>query len=285
MRHLWLLLACAGCSTTPESSMVAALPARAQLHLAVPVNNDAGAPTALLYEVTRKTSAQMNGTVDSVLDLIASITAHPATVASADSAQWGPFTPPLSLATYRLIVHRAAPDAVEYHLDARAHDSNDDAAFQPLVTGASHGQSGQFAVDASLAHALDPVANPGTGAVQAAYQLAASMAVRLQLGDGSVAGAYRYDQLPDGSGDFRFATHGNLTGDPATLEDGIVRSRWLPSGAGRGDAHVRNGDAGAGFDLSECWDTGFQRTFATTGATTEGDPASCALPDAVFADL
>ncbi|HEX6836122.1 MAG TPA: hypothetical protein VF334_06090 [Polyangia bacterium] len=288
MRHALLLLVCAGCSTTPTQSLVAALPARSQLHVDVPAN-DAGATTALLYGVTRQTSSQLNGAVDSVLDLIASITAHPPTTSTADGAEWGPFTPPLSPATYRLIVHRVAPDAIEYHLDGRPRDTSDDAAFQPIVAGgASDGaaaRNGQFTVDQSLAHQLDPIANPGSGAVQAGYALGAVTAVRMQLGDGTDAAAYRYDQAPDGSGDFRFATHGNLAGDAAQLEDGLVRTRWLPSGAGRGDAHVRGGDAGAGMDLSECWDATFTRTFVTNGTTADGDPATCAFPDAVFADL
>jgi gamma-glutamylcyclotransferase (GGCT)/AIG2-like uncharacterized protein YtfP len=288
MRHLWLLVIFAGCSSTPERSMVAALPARAQLHVALPPQSAAGT-TALVYEVTRQTSAQMNGAVDSVLDLIANITAHPATAASGDAAQWGPFTPPLSPATYRLMVQRVAPDAVQYHLDARPRDESDDSAFRPLVAGvardAAGARGGQFTVDQNLAHQLDPLANPGSGGVQASYQLDAVTAVRMQVGDGSVAAVYRYDQLPDGSGDFRFATHGNLVGDPATVEDGLVRSRWLPSGAGRGDAHVRGGDAGAGMDLSECWDASFARTFGTNGTASDGDPASCAFPDAAFADL
>ncbi|MDB4968504.1 MAG: uncharacterized protein JWN44_4193 [Myxococcales bacterium] len=288
MRHLWLLLVFAGCSSTPERSMVAALPARAQLHVAVPAHRDAGT-TAVLYEVTRQTSKQMNGAVDSVLDLIADISAHPATAASGDAAEWGPFTPPLSPATYRLIVERVAPDATRYHLDARPRGESDDSAFRPLVAGeagdAAGARGGRFTVDQSLAHQLDPLANPGTGAVQATYHLDAATAVRMQVGDGNVAAVYRYDQLPDGSGDFRFATHANLAGDPATLEDGLVRSRWLPSGAGRGDAHVRGGDAGAAMDLSECWDASFARTFVTNGSTSDGDPASCAFPDAAFADL
>ncbi|MCU1280046.1 MAG: uncharacterized protein JWM53_3592 [bacterium] len=287
MRYALLLLVCAGCSSTPEHALVAALPARAQLHVEVPASP--GASTAVLYQVTRQTSDQMNGAVDSVLDLIANITGHPPTKASPDAAEWGPFTPSLSPATYRLIVQRAAPDSIHYHLDGRPRDSSDDGAFQPLLAGVANdgpsARAGQFTIDQNVAHQLDPVAHPGTGAVQASYQLAAVTAVRMQLGDGSAAAAYRYDQLADGSGDFRFATHGNLVGDPTQLEDGIVRSRWLPSGAGRGDAHIRGGDAGTGMDLSECWDATFTRSFVTNGTAADGDPASCAFPDAVFADL
>jgi hypothetical protein len=287
MRYALLLLVCTGCSATPERALVAALPARAQLHVDTPAPS--GATTALLYDVTHRTSTQLNGAVDSVLDLIADVTSHPATNGSGDAAEWGPFTPPLSPATYRLIVRRVAPDSIQYHLDGRPRASSDDGAFQPFVTGAANdgaaAHGGQFAVDASVAHALDPVANPGLGGLQANYQQGPVTAVRMQLGDGNGAADYRYDQLPDGSGDFRFATHSNLVGDPGQLEDGLVRSRWLPSGAGRGDAHVRNGDAGAAMDLSECWDTTFARTFVTDGTNAGGDPASCAFPDAVFADL
>jgi hypothetical protein len=293
MRHALALIVCAGCSASPAQSLVAALPARAELHVDVPAaadTADGGATTtAQLYLVTHQTSTQLNGAVDSVLDLIGKITSQPPTHAGPDVAEWGPFTPSLSPATYRLLVHRVAPDQVQYHLDGRPKDASDDAAFQPIITGLSNdgsdARAGQFAVDVNLAHALDPAANPGTGALQASYQLAAATAVRMQLGDGTAAAAYRYDRGPDGSGDFRFATHANITGDPANLEDGIVRSRWLPSGAGRGDAHVRNGDAGAGMDLSECWDPSFARTFVTNGKDAGGDPASCVFPDAVFADL
>ena len=63
-----------------------------------------------------------------------------------------------------------------------------------------------------------------------------------------------------------------------------IRSRWLASGAGRGDARVTEGLAALGGNVGiDCWGpdtraTYVRRDFATR-SDGDGDPATCVFPD------
>ena len=72
--------------------------------------------------------------------------------------------------------------------------------------------------------------------------------------------------------------------DPgAAAEDSVLRSRWLPDGAGRTDARISGGDLGAlEVTASECWGRNFRRVYYTDSADfapTEGEVAACAFAD------
>jgi hypothetical protein len=275
MKRALALLLLSGCSgtATPDAELRQAVPSSEALSITMPTAQTIEA-TAELWRVTRQTTDQMNGIIGSVLDLVHAIAAQPPTRASGDVAMWGPFTPPLSPITVRLVIERVAPDAHRYRLDARPKDSSDDAAFQVVLAGNATTGAGDFVVNRGVLHALDPAVHPDGGTVYASYQaLAAGVSIRIHIDNAPMAGDYLYDRSAAGDGDFRFAVRANLVGDDTLLEDGLVRSRWLASGAGRGDAHVHNGDAGAGLDISQCWDDNFVVT------------TSCVFPDAQFADL
>ncbi len=69
----------------------------------------------------------------------------------------------------------------------------------------------------------------------------------------------------------------------------IVRSRWLATGAGRGDAYAIGGDLGEFVGTSsDCWGTDFKTSYYTDNYTdsglTEGDVATCAFATAEFDD-
>ncbi len=289
------LFACAlamGCAADPpsEAEFRAALPPAYALEIAVPGAGGAtransggvGVRSSALigqiadfYALTRIASAQLNGQVGSVAGTISGIAQSPPSAVGPDQAMWGPFTPTLSPVNYRLVVARVAPGAYAFHLAGRPKLSADDAAFQPLVQGAStpapDRNAGSFQLNLQAAHALDPVAVPRGGAAQASYAMTpAGGSVRFQIAPEGIPPAdYRYDQAANGAGDFRFAT-----------PDAIVRSRWTPGGAGRADANVTGGMA------SECWNDAFARVFyrAPDGAS-EGDPAACVYPDPLPPDL
>ena len=68
-------------------------------------------------------------------------------------------------------------------------------------------------------------------------------------------------------------------GGTALLENVTIRSRWLATGAGRGDARITGGDLGTQQAIaSECWNTLFRRSSYYTDNVnfhpTEGDPAN-----------
>jgi hypothetical protein len=89
---------------------------------------------------------------------------------------------------------------------------------------------------------------------------------------------YSYTEHEDGRGAIGFELTGFLIGgifSPAdTLE---ITSRWLPTGAGRGEANITAGEA-TGFQIVECWDAAFAVTYASdpTKALLLGEPSACA---------
>jgi len=299
------VLAVAGCGggESPEEAFRAALPPEG-LRIAVPgggasaglgvLSSALVGQTAELYALTRRTSEGLNGMVGGILASIWDIARQPPSAVGPEAAVWGPFTPALSPATFRLVVERRT-DRLVFHLDARPKAAGDDA-FRPVAAGgpdpaAPPGRAiGELGVDLSLLHALDPVGHPLAGAMDVRHDLGpggGSIGVHLQdlagPGEPPLTADYRYALGPGGEGVFRFAAHADLLGGPE-LEDGLVVSRWTPSGAGRADAHVQGGDGGAGADASECWDDLFARVWflaapAEGAPVEEGDPSRCAFAE------
>jgi hypothetical protein len=306
--RLWLLLVvCAGCGGGSGSgeSFLTALPSRQTLEVSSPSGGGAalrGASAALLgetaglYVLTRQTTAQVNGIVGGPLDALSTIARTPPAAVGADSAVWGPLTDALSPVVWRLVVTRLGAGEHAFRLDVRP-KSGSDADFQPFLQGASQGAApggpsqGAFSVDLSLAHRLDPVANPAEGQIVAAWNSGGGnreVHVHLAGVHGPTDPTTTADlgaALPaDGSGALAFDVEGNLVGGASALEMGQVGSRWNASGAGRADAEVQGGDSGAGALLTECWDATFARVFfrgmgGDGGVATEGDESACVFAE------
>jgi hypothetical protein len=303
-----LLLWAAGCGTGTGSaeSFLTGVPSRQTLELSAPSGRAPAAlavrstalvgQTASLYVLTRQTTGQVNGFVGGALDTLGNIARTPPAAVGPDSAAWGPITDVLSPVAGRLLIVRVGPGAHQFRLDLRP-KSGDDSTFQPFLQGASTGATpggptqGTFSVDLSLAHQLDPVANPAEGQVVAGWNVAADRhEVQVHL-NGVHAGAdapasANIDSMMqvDGSGTLALEAIVDLAGTPEALEGGAVRSRWMPTGAGRADAEARGGNAGAGFLETECWDASFERVYARGesadgGVTTEGNVTACAFAD------
>ena len=302
------LLVCAGCGAGPASSdsFLAALPTRQTLEVTAPTARAPAAlsgrsasmlgETASLYVLTRQMTGQVNGIVGGPLDTLGDITRTPPAAVSADSAVWGPFSDPLSPVVARLLVTRLAPGAHRFVLELRPR-SGGDPDFAPFLQGASTGAApggpsqGAFTLDLDLAHRLDPVGTPAEGQVVAGWAVVPDgRQVQVHLGgvhagsDPSTTADIVSAMRPDGSGTLAFDARANLVGGPDALEAGKVGARWNPSGAGRADVEVHDGDAADGGQLTECWDTSFGRVYARGvspdgGVASEGDPAACAFGD------
>jgi hypothetical protein len=302
------LVLAVGCGSEPGSagSFLNGVPSRQTLEISAP---SARAPAALverspallgetagLYVLTRQTTAQVNGFVGGALETLSNIARSLPTAVGPDSAAWGPFTDALSPVAGRLVILRVGPGAHQFRVDLRP-KSGGDSDFETFLQGASTGAApggpsqGSFSVDLSLAHRLDPVANPAEGQLVAGWNVGADQReVHLHLTDvhagsdppatadvGSVMKA-------DGSGTLAFDALANLVGSPESLELGQVRSRWTPAGAGRADVEAHQGEAGEGFLVTECWDASFGRVYALApapdgGVATEGDVSACVFAD------
>ncbi|HJZ84621.1 MAG TPA: hypothetical protein VKN99_05585 [Polyangia bacterium] len=306
---LTLALVGAGCVANPDDGAGeyrAAIPPENSIQINVPggAAGTTGEHTANLlgqtadfYAITRLTSERVNGDVGFVLAVLWAIVHTPPASISGNSATWGPFTPTLSPVNYRLVVTRVAPGQYSYHLDGRPKASTSEADFQALISGSATPSTppgrgaGSFSVNLTLGHQMDPVGTRGTGSVAVSYDFSGnpkSISVHFaNVSDDSgqpVTADYLYDRFDDGSGDFQFDAHANMVGTAAALEDGIIRSRWDASGAGRADARVSGGDAGSGLTVSECWNQSFQRVYFTANPAvvpTEGTESACAYASAL----
>ena len=287
-----------GSGTVSADSFLTGLPSRQTLDVSAPSSHAPAAlrqrssalvgETASLYVLTRQTTGQVNGFVGGALDTLGAIARTPPAAVGPDSAAWGPFTDALSPVAGRLVVHRVGPGAHQFRLDLRP-KSADDSAFETFLQGASTGAApggptqGSFSVDMTLAHRLDPVANPAEGQVIAGWNVGVDRRevdvhlADVHTGSDSPATADVSSVLSsDGSGTLAFGA----LADQATR----VGSRWNPSGAGRADVEAHDDDAGTGFVLTECWDSSFDRVYALGrtsdgGVGSEGDASACAFSE------
>jgi hypothetical protein len=315
---LTLLLA-AGCfpQAADDSEFKSAIPPENSIQIAVPGGSQAivqpGQPgvgshdeallgqTADFYAITRLTSERVNGDVGFVLAVLWTIVHFPASQVSGNTAVWGPFTPTLSPVNYQLVVTRVAQGQFTYHLDGRPKASTSSADFQAIISGSAAPStpvgrgSGNFELNLTVAHQLDPVGTMGQGTVDVTYDFGSNpktiqvhFANVADASDQPVTADYMYDRFDDDSGDFQFDAHGNMVGGATQLEDGIIRSRWNASGAGRADARVSGGDAGTGLTATECWDSNFQRVYFQTQPAivqTEGVASACVYADQLLPNL
>ncbi len=164
---------------------------------------------------------------------------------------------------------------------------------------------GTWSFDMTAAHALDPIAHKAIGQVAVAYDLADGRSLEVRFTDVQGPGdpmtnssLYRYTEAPDLSGSLDFISnldvHADDNPDLDRRELTRVRTRWDATGAGRADVLASHGDLppGTRVDVTECWNDGFLRVYASfareAGEHTEGDAGDCVYADAeqpVFEDF
>jgi len=255
------------------------------------------------YVVTRTVTRDLNGGTAWVLILVHAIVQYPATSTSGDTAIWGPWDGgALDPASYRLTVTALADGSYDWSLDGKS-KTDPGAHFITVIAGNAvpsvpEGQgSGRFTIDFDNAELVNPVDNAGKhGVVDIAYDLAArTLDMQISTTEDRngvqtpVDYHYTYGEAADGSGNMAFGFHGD-TDDPGdAAEDGVVRSRWLQTGAGRTDIKLSGGDLGnQQITGSECWDTNFRETYYEDSVNfmpTDGDPTACPYADQDFANL
>jgi hypothetical protein len=256
------------------------------------------------YALTRAATLMVNGGTLWVLGLLGEVTQHQPTTQTETSATWGPYTDALSPNTFKLTVVAQGGDAYSYSLDGKAKDAPDTAYVTVLsgthvATGHKLGH-GEFLLDWDAAATL-PEHDNNIGSALIGYSndgadrrvgvLARFEGVRDQDTGGRVNANYAYLAIPGAGGAFEFGIRKNINpAEGATLENFTIKSRWLPSGAGRADAQVSGGDLGsAQATFNECWDTSFNSQFlAVSYDTTLGygtEAAGCSIQGAEYADL
>lgn len=72
---------------------------------------------------------------------------------------------------------------------------------------------------------------------------------------------FEHSAQENGQGAMRFQLDGpDLIAGPV-VDSLLVTTRWLPSGAGRGEATITQGDAAAGLQQVQCWNASFMETY------------------------
>lgn len=282
-----------------------ALPTADNVRIKLPEGAEAQALGQLAdyYVITRNVSRDLNGGAAWVLIWVHAVVQFPPTTVDGDTYTWGPGSNALDPAEHRLVVVDNGDGTYDWSLDGRS-KLDPSAEFEPVIYGhavpgaIAHRGSGSFVLDFDAAERVNPIDNDAVGTVTVVYDLepeGVDLAGTLDMiidtreldGDGveqDVHFEYGYAERTDGSGELSFAIHGDLDDDGALVEDALIRSRWLATGAGRADVRVQGGDLGAlVVEASECWSTSFGRTYYADNQgwmPTEGSEADCAFAEA-----
>ncbi len=244
------------------------------------------------YVATRNVTLMFNGGTGWVLVLLHTIVRFPVTSVNGDTYTWGPWSGALDPAEYKLDVLDVGDGTYEYQLSGRSKTLTN-ASFEVIIDGFADPRPGElrgngnFLVDFDAGRRVNPVdSNPDQrGKVDVNYDLLAKhLDLRIMSTDANgnpVMADYAYNETATGSGDMVFNVEGDAGGTPAN-EQITLRSRWLSTGAGRGDARIAGGDLNAGVTASECWNTMFARVYYADSANfapTEGNLADCAFAE------
>jgi hypothetical protein len=273
-----------------------AVPDRADLAADLPARSSALAPAdeAELARTTHQVTSVFNGMLDNILGLVDTIRSYQPTSRGPQSRTWGPAPADNQPGwRWRLVVTRADAQTFSYALEFQRDADPPDVwlAFLGGSFAASSGLRrgvGDLHVDTGMLRA-NAFPFDADGAKLQSIDVSYStrdypVSVVMDLvtfPDPSVPATtssahYEYSADAEGRGAMSFVLTGDLITGPA-VETLDVTSRWLPSGAGRADLTVRQGD-GAGLHQAECWDNSFNATYNDkpwSAAEDLGDPSAC----------
>jgi hypothetical protein len=265
---LGLALAACGNYSTEDLRVLAALPTRSDLSVAVPADASSGAATvcpigpADVWLRAKPTSDNLNAGVRFVVSLIDVVRHYPPTAREKDLRRWGPFPDEKHPGReIQIVIERtypAGPDGAPVH-DYRFEGRRaGDPAFDPLIAGTFEGASssrGHGTVDLYFENFWSLGMNDDTtphGTMLIAYdRVSDPVTIALDLtndGFGVVQFGYGFAGYADGRGrfDYRFRT---LNGDVLTVVTGY-------DAAGAGRAAVAYAAAGGGTgSFRQCWDS------------------------------
>lgn len=265
--------------------------------------------TSELYQLTRTTTAFVNGNTVGILALIGRVTEHTPTSITDDTAVWGPYTEALARNAWRLTVKKTGENTYAYVLAGKNKQAAD-SAFADVLTGThtpvldeagevtkGFGQ-GELVVDSDRLKNLGE-SESGEGALSVQYARpdstsAVTVNAQFRLGQGNKSreADYRYRAVPGQGGEFDFKMQRDLykpAGSSQLMEDITIKSRWLETGAGRSDVKLSGGDLAAPATLNECWNTGFNSAYLSFSLEAQPrygvEATDCVFTPAVYSAL
>jgi hypothetical protein len=283
---LVLAAALAGCGNYSNEDLeyMNAVPDRDDLAASMPqsklMNMD---EEAELSKVTHDAITTSNDLLDLFLGIVDAVRKYQPTSRTPNSRSWGPVPAVREIGwQWRFIVIRDAPTMFTYRLEfQRIGDPSD--RWAPLLTGwfepspssgARRGVGGFLVQTSELRIAGYPFENRGDllASIDVTYStrefpVSVALGIAQFIDDGTYANTntlrYEYATQEDGRGAMRFELSGAaLIGEPTSMVDTLlVTTRWLPSGAGRGEATVTQGDWVPGQVQVQCWGSDFRQTY------------------------
>jgi len=260
------------------------------------------------YTTTRAVTATVNGGALAVGGLVNLIIKYPPTTIAQDEAVWGPWEDPLDPVAWKVTITRVAPQMYQYKFEGRPRTDRT-AAFVIVLSGTHTAAldqqghevegfgSGSFTLDWD-ARATLPQPDGNVGKANYSYDhpgAGATVSITaqfVQVKDDKNPGnrndaSYAFAQQPGGPGSMDFIL---ITPTTATQTGGrgVVRSRWLFTGAGRSDVQIKT-TAGITFaSVSECWDENYASIYKQAswlGGDSWGAEASCVFQTVEYSTL
>ena len=260
---------------------------------------------ARFYQDTLRSAQEANDGILSLLDMVDALVVLEPSVREDDKRVWGPL-PASEAAELALVVNRVRTATVvqftststraeadqyfEFYMAARPPGTGDDA-WVVLFGGTSLPQTsnrqgtGVLAVDFDNFHRFDPTID-AAGLVYVAYdtrfeQTAIDLAIDVvRQGPFMAKAAWAYRDDGEGGGRFVYYLIEDLV--PTTPAEEIlgIAARWLPTGRGRADVVVTEGDVPTFYLASECWNDAFERVYLassipTPDFTPSGEVSAC----------
>jgi hypothetical protein len=254
---------------------------------------------AELSKVTHDAIKTSNDLLDLFLGIVDAVRKYQPTARTPNSRIWGPVRAIREVGwQWRFIVIRDTPTMFTYRLEFQRIDDSSDR-WAPLLTGwfepspsagARRGVGGFLVQTSELRIAGYPFEERGDllASIDVRYSTR-EFPVSVEVGivqfvdDGTYANTntlqYEYATQEDGRGAMRFELSGVGLIDGPMVDTLLVTTRWLPSGAGRGEATVTQGDWVPGQVQVQCWGPDFRQTYNdkpwNINENYGGDPSAC----------
>jgi hypothetical protein len=256
------------------------------------------------YAFTRNVRDGVNAITATMLGTVWYIVNTKPTRVADGEAIWGPYTDALEPTTWRFRVHHEGNAKYAYTLEGRPKASSSDVDYVTVLSGFGYGREddrhgdGEFEVDLDAARALDPLAHQkDSGTITVTHDLPptvteefAPLPRQIAVTLAPSATAERLNVLSiareNSSGVLVVTGKADIDDSHATaIETVDIESQWDPSGAGRADVTITDGDVPAAlspFGAVECWDIAYKQSYyresvAGNGASAVGQIDACAF--------
>ncbi|HVR60734.1 MAG TPA: hypothetical protein VMU50_02495 [Polyangia bacterium] len=288
----------AGCGNYSNEDLeyMSVVPERQELAANLPAAQSAVqlAAAAELYKTTHNVTETLNGALDKFLGLIETIRHYSPQSRTADSRTWGPFPPSPDNPDWRgeMQISRASAARFDYWFGFVPVASPGDLPLSIIDGNFQLGASlreghGELDVATAKARAAGLTVNLGLlDHMEIAYDVVGpTVSVNMTitnlpnpLSPSDIRTAtYQYAVVADGRGAMTFTFMADAVPGPA-VETIRLTSRWLPTGEGRAEAAILDGD-GAGAQQVQCWNAQLGVTYNSkpwAPLENAGTPADCA---------